>query len=210
MKLYCFPIAPNPTRVRLLIAEKSAAGADVPVEEVFVNLAEGEQKSPEFLAINPVGALPVLVLDDGTILTESLPIMELLEELYPEPCLVGRDPVERAQVRRAERALDLGVLLSIGRIVHATRSPLGRPPQPEVAAHFAAVLEPNLERLDAQLADGRPFVCGERVTIADCTLAAGLQFGRFRDVEVPARYEHVHRWDGAYRERPAAKAVLVT
>jgi len=122
VKLYYFPVAPNPTKVRIYLAEKG-----LEVEQVRVNLVEGEQKSPEHLARNPFGKLPVLELDDGTYLTESLAIIELFEELHPDPPMLGSTPLERARVRMLERVADLGVLIPVARIIHATRSPLGLP-----------------------------------------------------------------------------------
>lgn len=208
MKLYVFPVAPNPTRVRLYLAEKREAGALLPLEEVTVNLQKSEQSTPEHLVRNPFGRLPVLELDDGSYLTESLVIIDYLEELYPDPPLVGRDPLERARVRELERIAEVGVLHPIARIVHATRSPLGFPPVPEVAALFRSLLPEALRVLDAKLADGRPFLAGAKLSIADCTLAAALQFGRFGGVEIDARYDGIARWDHAYRARPAARAVL--
>lgn len=209
MKLYAFPVAPNPTKVRLYLAEKAAAGGRIEIEEVTVNLRESQQKRPEFLARNPFGRLPVLELEDGTHLIESLAILEYLEECHPEPPMIGSTALERARVRELERIADLGVLVPIGRIVHATNSPLGFPPSPEMAAHFRQVLPEALGFLDRRLADGRPFVAGARPSIADCTLQAALQFGRFGKVEIDASFEHLARWDAAYRERPSAKSVLL-
>ena len=209
MKLYVFPIAPNPTRLRLCIAEKAEAGTHIDLEEVMVNLPQGEQRQREHLARNPLGRLPVLELDDGSFLTESLAIIEYLEELYPDPPLIGRDPLERARVRELERIAEMSVLRPIALIVHATDSPLGLAPVPEAAAWFREGLPESLAVLDERLSDGRPFLAGDRPTVADCTLAAGLQFGRFRQIEPGAGFEHLARWDAAYRERPAAKVVLV-
>ena len=208
MKLYVFPIAPNPTRVRLYLAEKRAAGGSPRIEEVQVNLRGGEQKTPEHLARNPAGKLPVLELDDGSFLTESLAIIEYLEELWPEPPLIGRTPEQRARVRELERIAEMSVLHPIARAVHATRSPLGWPPAPEVAAHALAALPDGLTRLDAVLADGRPFLAGDHPTLADCTLAAALQFGRFGQLPLSALGTHLGHWDERYRARPAARSVL--
>jgi glutathione S-transferase len=208
MKLYVFPIAPNPTRVRLYLAEKRAAGGTPAVEEVQVNLRSGEQKTSEHLARHPAGKLPVLERADGSFLTESLAIIEYLEELWPEPPLIGRTPEDRARVRELERIAELGVLHPIARAVHATRSPLGWPPAPEIAAHALAALPDGLARLDAVLADGRPFLAGERPTIGDCTLAAALQFGRFGQLELPGVYPHLTAWDQRYRARAPARGVL--
>ena len=208
MKLYMFHIAPNPTKVRLYLAEKAADGGEIPIEQVSMNLLEGEQKSPEHLARNPFGKLPVLELDDGSNLIESLAIIEYLEERFPEPPLIGRDVRERARVRELERVADLGVLLPVVRIVHATNSPRGLPPVPEVAELFREILPEGLRFLDAALADGRPFLVGQSPTVADCTLAAALQFARFGKVEIDPAFAHLTHWDEAYRKRPVAQSVL--
>jgi glutathione S-transferase len=208
--LYFFPVAPNPTKVRLYIAEKELGGASLGVEQSLVNLPAGDQGAPEHLARNPFGRLPVLELDDGACILESLAIIEYLEELHPDPPMIGRDARERARVRDLERVCDIGVLMSIGRIVHATRSPLGLPPNPAVAEHARPALERTFEVLEETFGDGREFVAGARPTVADCTLAAALQFGRFGEVALDSRFEKLHAWDRRYRERPSAKAVLVT
>jgi glutathione S-transferase len=208
MKLYYFQVAPNPTKVRLYLAEKAAAGTPIEVEPVIVSLAEGEQKSPEHLARNPLGRLPVLELGDGSYITESLAIIEYLEELHPDPPMIGSTAVERARVRELERIVDLGVLLHTAMIVHTTNSPLGWPPLPETANLLRLGLPPYLAELDRRLADGRPFLAGERPTIADCTLQAALQFGRFGKVELDPQYEQVVRWDHDYRARPCVQNVL--
>ena len=207
LKLYFFPLAPNPTRVRLYLAEKRAAGGSPAVEEVQVNLLSGAQRAPEHLARNPVGKVPVLELADGSFLTESLAIIEYLEELWPEPSLIGRTPEERARVRELERIAELSVLHPIARAVHATRSPLGLPPAPEVAAHALAALPDGLARLAAVLADGRPFLAGEHPTVADCTLAAAFQFARFGQLPLP-RAGAVVDWDLRYRALAPARSVL--
>ena len=208
MKLYVFRVAPNPTRVRLYLAEKAAAGTVIDVEQVSVSLIEGEQRQPAHLERNPLGKLPVLELDDGSCLTESLAIIEYLEELYPEPPLIGSSPEERARVRELERIAELGVLRPVAFTVHATKSPLGLPPVPEVAAQFRSLLPNGLRVLDDRLADGRPFVAGDRPTIADCTLAAAFQFARLGKVEIDPAFEHLARWDQSYRDRAAPRSVL--
>jgi len=209
MKLYVFPVAPNPTRVRLFLAEKAEAGKPIEIEEVVVNLREGEQRTPEHLARHPGGTLPVLELDDGRCFSESLAIIEYLEELHPEPSLCGVTPLERLRLRGLERLCELGVLGPMSRLVHATRSPLGRPPNPAVAESARSALPNALRLLDDQLSDGRPFLAGERPSVADCTLAAALQFGRFGEVESLADFDHLQAWDARYRQRPPAKAVLL-
>lgn len=209
MKLYMFPVAPNPTRVRLFLAEKAAAGTEIPIEQITVALPKGEHREPDHLARSPQAKLPVLELDDGSCFGESLAIIEYLEELHPEPTLIGRDPRERLAVRELERVAELGVLAPIARIIHSTNSPLGLPPNPAIAEHQRSFLPSGLGFLNDALADGRSFVAGERPSIADCTLAAAFQFARFRELAIDATYEHLHAWDVRYREREPAKAVLV-
>ncbi len=209
MKLYVFPVAPNPTRLRLFLAEKREGGAEFDLEEVMVNLREGEQRSPEHLLRNPLAKLPVLELDDGSYLTESLAIIEYLEDLVPEPPLIGATALARARTRELERIIEIGVLRPIAEIVHATASPLGLPPNPAIADIFRERLPASLAIVEERLGDGRPLLMGKAVSIADCTLAAGLQFGRLGQFEIDARYENIRRWEAAFRERASAKQVLV-
>jgi glutathione S-transferase len=209
VKLYCFPVAPNPTRLRLYLAEKRQAGDELDVEEVSVNLRQQEQRSAEHLKRNPLAKLPVLEIEDGVYLTESLAIIEYLEERVPDPPMIGDTPLARARTRELERIIEIGVLRPIAEIVHATASPLGLPPNPAVAEHFRAALPPNLAIVEERLRDGRPLLMGDRPSIADCTLAAALQFGRMAKVVLDPEYENIARWDLAFRERLSAKQVLV-
>ncbi len=195
VKLYVFPIAPNPTKLRSYVAEKG-----IEIEQVMVDLREGAQRRPEFRAKNPLGRLPVLELDDGECISESLAIIEYLEELHPHPPMLGRTPLERLRVRSAERLVETGVLQPIALIVHATRSPLGLPPRPEMAEFFRARLDEALPLVDAKLA-ASPFVCGETPTIADCTLWAAQGFGRFGQIEIPEHHRHIARWRDVFAKR---------
>ncbi|MFP6654885.1 MAG: glutathione S-transferase family protein [Myxococcota bacterium] len=209
MKLYTFPVAPNPTRVRLYLAEKRQAGAEFEIEEVSVSLPDKEHRSAAHRARNPLARLPVLEIAEGQYLTESAAIIEYLEELLPEPVMIGATAHDRARTRELDRIIDLGILLTIGGIVHATKSPLGFPPNPEAAANARAALSPNLALVEERLSDGRPFLMGSQPSIADCTLAAALQFGRLFGFEMPETHEAIARWDGNFRERVSAKQVLV-
>jgi glutathione S-transferase len=200
MRIYLFPVAPNPTRVRVYLAEKGLA-----LEQVTVNLARGEQRSAAHLARSPLGKLPVLELDDGSFLTESLAIMELLEELHPEPPMLGRTPLERARARELERIAEMGVLHPIARLVHATRSPLGAPPSPEVAAQARRALPEGLRVLEERIGSA-PFLAGERPTFADCTLFAAFGFARFGGVELDPAFERLHGWYARFSARPSAQA----
>ena len=208
MKLYMVPAAPNPTKVMLYIAEKTAAGTEMDVKQILVNTLKNEQKSEAHLARNPFGSLPVLEVADNEYIVESLAIIEYLEESFPQPTLWGTGTRERIRARELERIADLRVLLQVGRYVHATQSPLGLPPNPEAAAQATLVLPVALQYFENVLADGRALLLGDRVSVADCTLQAALQFMRFAKCDLIADYPHLIRWDAAYRQRAAAKAVL--
>lgn len=201
MRLYTIPLAPNPSKVMLYLAEKG-----IEIEYVYVNLVKGEHRSAEHLARNPLGSLPVLELDDGSFLSESLAIMEFLEELHPEPAMIGKTPTGRAKVRRLERIADLSVLLPIARIIHATRSPIGLPPSEEVAEGARRGLPEALGVLEESLAD-HPFVAGSEPTIADCSLFAGLNFGRFAKVDLGIDLPHMDAWFERFGQRPSAATI---
>jgi glutathione S-transferase len=167
VKLYTQKVAPNPTKLELYLAEKAAAGTGIPLERILVNLRQGEQRSPAIKALNPLARLPFIELDDGTIVPESLAIIEYCEERWPEPAMIGATPQDRALIRALERSIDADILCGVAGVVHATRSPLGFPENPAVAAWFTAAMQAPLAALDQTLSDGRAFVAGPKPTIAD-------------------------------------------
>jgi glutathione S-transferase len=209
VKLYTQRVAPNPTKLDLYLAEKAALGRDIPLERVLVNLMKGEQHSPAIASKNPFGRVPFLELDDGTILPESLAIIEYFEERWPEPSLIGSTPQERAATRALERGIDIEILYGVALIVHSTNSPAGYPQNRGVAAWFAASMKTPLSVLNQRLSDGRPFVAGAKPTIADCSLGAALQFARFGKLELLGPYEHIDAWDRRYRMREEVRSVFV-
>ena len=201
MKLYTFSLAPNPRRVHVYLAEK---GIDLTLETV--DIATGANRQPDFLKKNPLGGLPVLELDDGSHLTESLAIMEYFEELHPEKPMIGRTPLERAHTREVERIAEIGVLSAVGTIFQNT-NPLfaGRVKQSPDAVETARTrLANNLTVLDHKIGD-KPFVMGSEPTIADCTLFAALKFGEFAGAPLDRGYKNVARWYDAFSQRPSAK-----
>lgn len=189
MKLYHFPAAPNAAKVLAYVREKGITA----VELVTVNFFKQEQRSREHLARSPRGTVPVLELEDGAYITESLPIIEYLEEQFPEPVMIGEDAAGRAHVRSVERYIELNVLMRIVRLVHATNSPIGLPPDAALAARERSMLPDALAVVDEQLSSG-PFVVGDKVSIADCTLLAALNFARFGKVELDDELENINRW----------------
>ncbi|MCH9670703.1 MAG: glutathione S-transferase family protein [Gammaproteobacteria bacterium] len=209
MKLYTVQVAPNPTRVNLFIAEKNAQGERIAIVQEKLNLMKGEQRAPEHLARTPFGSLPVLELDDGSFIIESLSIIEYLETTFPDPPLIGHDLATRTEVQQLERIAELRVLQPIGRIIHATNSPTGRPPNPALEQDAREALPRGLQFFEDRLGDGREFIAGDRVSIADCTMAAAFQFARFRKLQIAPQYKRVLDWDARYRERAAPKSELI-
>lgn len=208
MKLYMVPLAPNPTKVMLYIAERAELGVEMDIEQIVVNTVKGRHREPEHLARNPFGTVPALELDDGSHLVESLAIIEYLEDRFPDGGLLGSDPLERARARDVERIVDLRIAGPMGAYGHAKNSPLGRPPDPEKAAAMEAQVQIPLDYLEGLLADGRPLLLGERVNLADLTLQASLQFLRYVEGDLFGDRPLLRAWDERYRERPAAQAVL--
>jgi glutathione S-transferase len=200
MKLYDFPFAPNPRKLRIYLAEK---GIEIP--RVTINIVNGEQNQPAFLAKNPMGTLPALELDDGSVLTESLAIIHYFEELYPEPPMIGTTPLERAHVRRLEQIAYGNVLGPVARLFHATRALLpGAKPNPALADAARAALPRPLGVLNDEVGE-RPFVAGERPSIADCTLFAAFKLAEMAEIDL-APGANLARWFAAFSQRPSAEA----
>lgn len=208
MKLYVVPAAPNPTKVMLYIAERDALGDALPVEQIVVNTLKGRHREPEHLARNPFGTLPVLELDDGRFLLESLSIIRFLETVQVETALVQGSAVEQALAFDLERTIELRFANFVGRYVHATNSPLGIPANPELAAELLGSMTQALDYLQSLLGDGRQWLGGEQISLADITLQSALQFARFAKVVVIEGYPSIEQWDARYRQRPAAQQVL--
>lgn len=201
MKIYDFPFAPNPHKLRIYLAEK---GLSIPLERI--DLRKGDNRSPEFLSKNPLGALPVLELDDGSCLTESLAIIEYLEELNPTPPMIGTDALERARVRELERFVDLSILNRITQIfLHTSPVFAHRKQAPQAAEQARAALPAALRFIDARMGD-HPFVAGPTPTIADCTLFAAFEHAERADVNIDEANLNLMRWYAKFGRRPSARA----
>ncbi len=202
MKLYDSAMAPNPRRVRIFLAEK---GIEVP--KVQVDIAKAENRKPPFLEKNPMGGLPVLELDDGTCIAESVAICRYFEETQPQPPLLGTDARDRALVEMWQRRMELEVALPIMQCFRNTHAFFqGRIPQvPEYGEVCRSSAEKRLAWLDGELAT-RPFVAGERFTIADITALVGIDFGRVVGIRIQPEQKHLQRWHEAVSNRPSAKA----
>jgi glutathione S-transferase len=202
MKIYDFTGAPNPRRVRVFLAEK---GINVPL--VQVNLATADNRKPEFLKINPMGGVPVLELDDGTHIAESVAICRYFEETKPEPRLMGVDAKDKAVVEMWNRRMEFEVLMmTAGAFRNTSDFFKGRIPQvKEYGEICGSAAVKRLEWLDTVLAD-REFIAGPRYTIADITALIGIDFGRLTGIKVQENQKNLARWHQAVSSRPSAKA----
>lgn len=202
MKIYDSQLAPNPRRVRIFLAEK---GISVPYEQV--DLMQAANRTPEFRSKNPLGTVPVLELDDGTCIAESVAICRYFEELHPEPPLMGRDARERAIVEMWQRRMELEVFLPIAQVFrHLHPFFAGRIEQvPQWGEVNRKIAAQRLAWLDQELA-GRKFIAGDTFTIADITALCGIDFGRIMDIRIQPEQKNLSRWYAEVSARPSARA----
>ncbi len=202
MKIYDSKTAPNPRRVRIFLAEK---GIQVPYEEL--DIVSGANRSPEFRKKNPLGTLPVLELDDGTCISESIAICRYFEELQPEPPLFGTDARSKAIVEMWQRRMEFEIFIPIAQVFRNTHPFFqGRIPQvPEFGETCRKAALKNLEWLDSVLGD-REFIAGDRFTVADITALCGIDFGRVSDIRIQPEQKNLSRWYAAVSQRPSARA----
>ncbi len=199
MKLYGFTFAPNPRKVFTYMSEKG-----IPFEYVPVDLPGGEHRQAPFREKNPMAGLPVLELDDGRCLAESLAIIEYLEEVFPDPPMIGTDPLERYRVRAMERLCEMSVLTRVGRVFRNTHPMFAGPDQiPELAERACRELPGVLAVVDALVGDNE-FVAGSKPSIADCTLFATMALAEIGGVEIDPAAENIHRWWQSFRLRDSA------
>jgi glutathione S-transferase len=203
MKLLQTKAAPNPRRVRIFLAEK---GIEVPCEDV--DLMQGALKTPEFTAVNPFQRVPVLVLDDGTAIAETMAICRYFEELNPEPRLFGTGAVGVATVEMWSRRMDLGLLLSVAQAFRHLHPAMAKLEVPQVAAWGEANKPRALEILkimDDQLASRR-FLAGEHYSVADINGLVAIDFMKPAHIERPRGLKNLARWYEEVASRPSAKA----
>ena len=202
MKLYQ-SIGPNPRMVKMFIAEK---GLDI--ERADVDLMAGENRQTPHLARNPSGQTPCLELDDGSHLAEITAICEYLEELHPNPALIGSTPEERAQTRMWTRRVDLricepmanGFRFAEGLPLFQTRVLC----RPEAAEGLKAMAKNGEEWLEAQFVG--PWICGERFTLADILLFAFVAFCGQVGPPLDPGFKKLTDWFERVKARPSAAA----
>ncbi|MDP7391560.1 MAG: glutathione S-transferase family protein [Alphaproteobacteria bacterium] len=202
MKLWSAQIAPNPRRVVIYLMEKG-----IELETVDIDLGAKENFTPEFMAINPLARVPVLELDDGTFLTDSKALCRYLEELHPEPALMGTDARDRANVEMWDRRIEIEIMQNMtGAFRHSHPYWEGRIEQvPDFGDLCRRNAEAKMAWLDSEIA-GRDFIAGDSLTIADITAICAFGIGRIARIKIPEELEKLSAWHARMSERDSVIA----
>lgn len=202
-KLYLTRKAPNPRKVVLLMEAKGINIDDInDIDVIDIDMAKGEHLTEEFKKINPLQLLPVLVLEDGTVLNDSQAICEYLDRVYGERSVMGNDVVQRAQVCSIRRAAEFEVLYNFMlAFQHSHPSKAERIDQvPEFAAKSIARAEKSLPYFDNILKD-KEYLVGNQLSYADIVLYIGLDFGRLLKFDPTAHGEGIARFYKSMNDR---------
>ncbi|HSR63460.1 MAG TPA: glutathione S-transferase [Gammaproteobacteria bacterium] len=203
MKLYDTESLPNPRRVRMFLAEKKL---DLPREQVDV--IAGQHRTPEFLARNPDGTVPLLELDDGSYISETVAISRYIEERHPQPALLGRGPEEKAVVEMWQRRVEHSLMNTLVAYFHHATDGFGeadRYRNREWGEHNRKMAIEAMQRLDRQLAKNE-FVAGKTFSIADITALCAVDLAKALGIDIPAGCTHLGNWHARVSERPSAAA----
>ena len=192
----------HPRRVRIFLAEKGLS-----IKRREVDAAAGANRTQEFIRLNPLGKLPVLELDDGSAIAESLAICRYLEAMNPDPPLMGRTPREVAAVEMWTLRMDhqLSQMIALA-FVHSSDFYRGRVEQiPEVATWSRGRALETMRWLDQELA-GRRHIAGDDYTMADIVAQCAFVLGKAVGLRIPAEMSHLSRWFAEVTARPTARA----
>jgi len=202
VKLYT-SVGPNPRVVKMFLAEKG-----IELERIEVDLRGGENRREPYLAINPAGQTPTLVLDSGVNLTEITAICEYLEEVAPHPPLIGTNAEERAKTRMWARRVDLKVCEPMANGFRFAEGLAMFEPRmrclPEAAPGLKAVAQDGIAWVEANM-EG-PWIAGGRFTLADILLFAFIEFGAAVGQPLDPQFAKVGEWFARVKARPSAAA----
>jgi glutathione S-transferase len=202
MKILQTKTAPNPRRVRIFLAEKAI---EVPFEEV--DILKG-LKTPEYTRLNPFQRVPVLVLDDGTPIAETMAICRYFDETKPEPALFGKGAKQRAIVEMWNRRMELNLLACVAaafRHLHPAAAQLEVPQVPAWGEANKPRAQEILQIMDQELGKRR-FIAGDEYSVADITAMVAVDFTKPARVGRPPGLDNLARWHQEVSARPSAKA----
>ncbi|MEP4051795.1 MAG: glutathione S-transferase [Litorimonas sp.] len=209
IKLYDCTTAPSPRRTRMFLAEKG-----IEYENIQVDLTKGEQMSEAFRKINPGCTVPAMVTEVGDVLTENAGISVYLEALHPEPPLLGRTPIEKAEIATWNWRCEMGGLMSAAEALRnsspamkdrALPGPKNIPQIPELAERGLMKLGWFFKTLNRQLT-ANEYVAGDSYSVADITATIVVDFGRWVKVFPQEDQTALLAWHARMKERPSYKA----
>ena len=203
MKLYDLPASPNARRVRVFIAEKQ-----LQIDVVSINMMTGENKTEEYLSKNPLGRMPLLELDDGTCIAESIAICRYLENEHPDPPLFGTSSLEQATIEMWQRRMEfqfLNPMINIFRNTHEMWK--DRMIQiPQIAEIESKDVKEKMVWLNREL-EGREYIAGETYSVADITAQCAFVMGKAAvGIRIPDDLSNLDAWWSRVTSRPTARA----
>lgn len=211
MKIYDRPGFPNPSRIRIVLAAKRLEDS---IEFVSVDLIGAEHKQAPFLSINPSGKIPVLELDDGTLISESTAITEYLDNLDGNPTLTGKTPREKAMIHMMQNRAEAELMSAVDGYFHYATPGLGAAMQPYVSPEWVGRQEwgkrqgvkavQGMKYFDSVL-KRQPFVAGETFSMADITVFASLNFAEAAGLAIPMECASLTTWRARIAELPSVK-----
>ncbi|MBM7046224.1 glutathione S-transferase family protein [Rhizobium lusitanum] len=211
MRIYDREGAPNPARVRIVLAAK---GLEDQVEFVSVDLIAAVHKQPGFFAINPIGKIPVLELDDGTIISECTAITEYLDNLDGNPLLTGTTPREKGLIHMMQRRAEMMLIEAVDDYFHYATPGLGAALRPwrmpdwsgakEWGQRRGAYAVANMSYFNDLLAK-QSFLAGDGFSMPDITLFASLMFAEIVGLPIAPELTALHTWRGKVADLPAVK-----
>ena len=194
--------APNPRRVRVFLAEK---GIHVPFEQV--DIMSGAHKSADFAELNPIQRVPVLILNDGTAISESMAICRYFEAVQPDPPLFGRTPIEIGMIEMWNRRAELNFFLPVAQYFRHTHPAMAHLEVPQIPA-WAEANKPRVDEI-IRIFDERlsttPYLAGENFSVADITAMIATDFMKPARLTIPDEALHFKRWYAQVSSRPSHK-----
>lgn len=209
MLLYDNVHAPSPRRVRIFLREK-----DIEIRTMPVDIIEGGNLHPDFLKISRRGLLPVLQLDDGTIIDETVAICRYFEELHPAPALMGATALEKAVIESWQRRMEFDGMTGVAEVFRNSMAPMadrgvpgrsGDPQIPQLIDRGKRTVARFYESLDDRLGSS-PYLAGDSFTIADITALCTVDFATFAGMPVPPGHSNTKRWHQQVSARPSYSA----
>lgn len=209
MKLYTFPPAPNPKRLDIFMAEKG-----IDIETTNVDLMAGEHRKEPYLSLNPWGTVPILILDDGTVMTEVIGMYSYLEALYPEVPLLGSDAVSRAQILSWDHRCFVEGFTGVAEVLRnssqafagrALPGPVGYEQIPELIDRGRKRIHAFYKVLDEQL-ENKSFMVGTSFSVADIAAYVFVNFSGWVKETVPDDCPHLSAWYQMISERPSVQS----